>query len=88
MQPAQGSVKFGAKLVLTATVTVGEPQNLRWVVFNCGSGKVEFDLGDPTKATYTAPASTTHVDHSSPASSASLPNKADPGHLLTSKYFL
>lgn len=60
VQPPQRSVKFGAKLALTATVRAGEPQNLRWVVYPSGSGKVEFDLGDPTKATYTAPASTTH----------------------------
>jgi len=59
VQPAQGSVKFGATLALTATVTAGDPQNIRWVVFPSGSGKVEPNLGDPTRATYTAPASTT-----------------------------
>ena len=55
VQPPQSSVKFGTKLPLTATVTAGDSDNLRWVVFPSGSGTVVFDLSDPTKATYTAP---------------------------------
>jgi hypothetical protein len=56
----QGSVKFGARLALMATVYTGDPGGLRWVVYPSGSGKVEFFPGDPTRATYIAPASATH----------------------------
>jgi len=60
VNPVQGSVKFGARLALMATVYTGDPGGLRWVVYPSGSGKVEFDPGDPTRATYIAPASITH----------------------------
>jgi hypothetical protein len=56
VQPAQNSVKLGAQLALKATVAAGDPQNLRWVVFPSGAGQIKFDLDDPTKATYSAPA--------------------------------
>lgn len=57
VQPAQQSVKLGSKLTLTATVTAGDAEKLRWVVYPSGLGTVTFDLDNPAKATYTAPAS-------------------------------
>jgi len=59
VQPAQSSVKPGAKLALTATITAGDPKKLRWVAYPSSSGQIVFDLNDPTTATYTAPDSAT-----------------------------
>jgi hypothetical protein len=40
---------------LIATVTTGHPDDLRWLVYPPGTGKVEANADDHTKATYTAP---------------------------------
>ena len=59
VQPAQNSVKLGAKLALKATITAGDSKKLRWVTYPSSSGQIVFDLSDPTTATYTAPAAAT-----------------------------
>lgn len=63
VQPAQGTVKLGAKLPLTAPVTTGDANDLRWVVYPTGAGGVTFDFSDPTKATYTAPSAMPKEGH-------------------------
>jgi hypothetical protein len=55
VKPEQSSLKYGATVDLIAAVTAGDADDLRWVVYPVGAGKVEPNAGDHTRATYTAP---------------------------------
>jgi hypothetical protein len=57
VQPTQSDAKRGAIVALTATVTAGDIGNLRWVVYPLGAGTIAPDPADPSKVTFTAPAS-------------------------------
>ena len=57
VQPKQSDATRGATVALTATVTAGDIDDLRWVVYPLGAGTIAPDPADPAKATFTAPAS-------------------------------
>jgi len=57
VQPDNPAVKLSASVALTATTTANNASAIRWVVYPTGAGVIEFDQDDPSKATYTAPAS-------------------------------
>ncbi|MGA4635942.1 hypothetical protein ACPA5B_18900 [Pseudomonas solani] len=54
--PAQSSLKCGASLGLLADVPAEDADDVCWVVFPSGSGKIVADADHPGKAIYTAPA--------------------------------
>jgi hypothetical protein len=68
VQPDNAAVKLSASVALTATSTANNASAIRWVVYPTGAGVIEFDQDDPSKATYTAP--------------ASLPKESDRAHVL------
>ena len=55
VKPEQSSLKYGTTVDLIAAITTGDADDLRWVVYPVGAGKVEPNADDQTKATYTAP---------------------------------
>jgi hypothetical protein len=54
IKPEQFDLKYGGKIELAATVTADDADDLRWVVYPLGVGKIEPNSDDPAKASYTA----------------------------------